>query len=359
MARHLTMLGYFCFYWRKSVANLEDLIDPEYGLQQDEWSLTRPRFGEEGQLEVIGWSGRRQRQRNSQSGDKHYTLKCSKCNQDPELFGGGYFKSTKSNLERGKLPCGCSATCFWTKEQYTTLCSRKAEGLGYKFLGFVGKWGGQVTKIKLLCGEHGEWSSGTIKGLISGGTGCPGCKVEVIVKLRTKPDSVMVESFLASGAFHPDTKFWRSERKDSREKAIYWNVYCPDCRMRGEAIAGNLRNGKRPCKCSPHRQQESYINLLRDLDDQVVAIKFGVANNSEVRVKQQNNKCFYEVSNHSVYYFPDKKSCIKAENECLQKLVCGVISKEFMPDGYTETTWAFNLDKIISIYEKHGGKRIK
>ena len=37
------------------MANLEDLIDPEYGLQQDEWSLTRPRFGTEGQLEVIGW----------------------------------------------------------------------------------------------------------------------------------------------------------------------------------------------------------------------------------------------------------------------------------------------------------------
>ena len=38
--------------------NLEDVIDPEYGLQQDEWSLSKPKFDEEGQLEVIGWSGR-------------------------------------------------------------------------------------------------------------------------------------------------------------------------------------------------------------------------------------------------------------------------------------------------------------
>ena len=333
------------------MANLEDLIDPEYGLQQDEWSLTRPRFGAEGQLEVIGWSGRTER------GIKFYLLRCNICLRDTELFEGGYFRSNKGNLERGKSPCGCAAKYVWTKEQYTILCSRKAEGLGYAFLGFVGEWKRSTTKIKTLCREHGEWDSGTVNGLINSGIGCPGCKVEAIIKARTKPDSVMVESFFASGAFHPDTKFCRSERKVHR--AIYWSVYCPDCRTRGEATAGNLRKGKRSCKCSPHRQQESYINLLRDLDNQTVAIKFGVANNSEVRVKQQNNKCFYEVSNHSVYYFPDKKSCIMAENECIQRLACGVISKEFMPDGFTETTWALNLDKIISIYEKHGGKRIK
>ena len=38
--------------------NLEDVLDPEYGLQQDAWSLSKPTFGEEGQLEVVGWSGK-------------------------------------------------------------------------------------------------------------------------------------------------------------------------------------------------------------------------------------------------------------------------------------------------------------
>ena len=37
--------------------NLEDVIDPEYGLQQDDWSLSKPRFGKESQLEVVVWSG--------------------------------------------------------------------------------------------------------------------------------------------------------------------------------------------------------------------------------------------------------------------------------------------------------------
>lgn len=49
--------------------NLEDVIDPAYGLQQDEWSLSKPKFGEHGQLEVVGWSGR-------EHNKKWYILRC-------------------------------------------------------------------------------------------------------------------------------------------------------------------------------------------------------------------------------------------------------------------------------------------
>ena len=37
--------------------NLEDVIDSEYGLQQDDYSLSGVVFGEDGQLEIVGWSG--------------------------------------------------------------------------------------------------------------------------------------------------------------------------------------------------------------------------------------------------------------------------------------------------------------
>ena len=88
--------------------NLEDLLLAE-SLEQDGWSLSRPRYGTEGQLEVIGWSGKK-------CGDhKFYILRCSKCGQDSELFGEGYFKSLKSNLVRGLVPCGCSNIPKWSK----------------------------------------------------------------------------------------------------------------------------------------------------------------------------------------------------------------------------------------------------
>lgn len=113
--------------------DLIDLLD-ENGLQQDEWSLTAPRFGEEQQLEVVGWSGKTRGNR----GNKYYILKCSVCSVDSELFGGGYFKSKKCHLLVGSLPCGCASNPHWNENQYRTICTRKAQELGYTFLGFDG-----------------------------------------------------------------------------------------------------------------------------------------------------------------------------------------------------------------------------
>ena len=88
-----------------------------------------------------------------------------------------------------------------------------------------------------------------------------------------------------------------------------------------------------------------------------VAIKFGISNNSTQRLKQQQCKCTYGITKHSVYKFPDVSSCKKAERECKMELECGVLLKYDMPDGYTETTWVYNLEKIIEIYERNGGIR--
>ena len=331
--------------------NLEDLIG-EHGLQQDEWSLTAPTFGKDSQLQVVGWSGK-------SYGHKIYILNCKTCSQDSELFGEGYFRSIKSSLIRGQLPCGCSNVPQWSKEQYFVLCSRKARELGYKFIGFIPEWQGVHTKLNLLCEKHGEWGSAVIHSLVNNGHGCPRCGIEAIIQAvgeaNTKPDDVMINSFFASGAFHPDTKFWRSERKSKSGSKPYWHVSCSECEEVGESFSGNLQQGQRPCACSKHRQQECYINWLIDDHNNTVAIKFGIARDSRQRIKKQSRLSTYALKQHSIYTFPDVDSCKKAEKDCRQELECGVVLKRDMPDGYTETTWAYNLDKIIEIYERNGG----
>lgn len=327
--------------------NLEDLID-ENGLQQDDWSLTRPVFGEEGQLQVVGWSGKNW-------SNKFYILKCTKCSQDSELFGEGYFRSLKGGLVYGQVPCGCSNIPKWSREQYAMLCSRKAKELGYKFLGFAGEWKGQKTKVILSCDKHMEWNTGNISNLIHMKHGCPQCGIEANIEASTKPDDVMIASFHESGGFHQDTKFWRSKRLNIDSKKVYWHMSCPECNEMGESLSGNLQKGSRPCACSQMRQQECYINLLIDEYGSTVAVKFGIANNSKQRMNQQSSKCVYTIKQHSVYAFTDVASCKKAERECLQELECGVVLKRDMSDGYTETTWVYNLEKIIEIYERNGG----
>lgn len=133
--------------------NLEDVIDNKYGLLQDDWSLAGQKFGEDGQLQIVGWSGK------NKSGNKFYIGKCRICMGDFELHGEGYFRCNKGNLLSGKLPCGCTRLKM-SKEQYSTLCIRKANEMGYSFLGFMGKWSGKKTKIRLFC-------KSTVNGLVT------------------------------------------------------------------------------------------------------------------------------------------------------------------------------------------------
>lgn len=259
---------------------------------------------------------------------------------------------------RGKIPCGCSNKSLWSKEQYRVICSRKAEELGYKFLGFEGDWNGNKTKLKMFCQKHGEWSTSIISNLLHSRFGCPKCRTDSTVISNRKPDDVMIESFFSTGAFHLETRFWRSERRNHRNIRSYWCVYCPECGMVGEAESHNLQKGKRPCGCSIHRQQECYINLLLE-DTLIVAIKFGIARDSKQRIKSQERLSKYNLHQHSVYTFPDVDSCKKAERECLQELECSIVLKHNMEDGYTETTWAYNLEKIVEIYERNGGIRVE
>lgn len=334
--------------------NLEDVIDIEYGLQQDDWSLRGgenggpPRFGKEQQIEVIGWSGK--------SGwNKRYILKCHICTKDSELHGEGVFRSMKGSLVNGSVPCGCANCHMWNAKQYATLCKRAAEKLGHTFAGFVGEWKGNTTKISMVCDTHGEWATGIIADLINKGKGCPRCMADATGLRSTKPDETMIDSFMASGAFHPDTKFWRSERLNSYGWTTHWYVSCPECGEAGESQSGDLQQGKRPCACSPMRQKEAYLNWVVDGNNNALALKFGIANNSKRRVKKQNSSSIYEVRQYQVYTFPDVSSCRSAERECKQSLVCGIVSKTDMKDGWTETTSVLNLNKVRVIYEKHGG----
>jgi hypothetical protein len=333
--------------------NLTDIVGGSV-LSQDDWSSAMPRFGEDNRLCVMGWSGKTV---NGSRGNKLYIVKCDICSQDPELFGEGYFRIRKAEIKRNQMPCGCSRNPHWTKEQYIVLCKRKAEELGYTFLGFEGEWKGHRTKIRMLCEKHGEWGHGIINGFLNSSQACTKCGYTLASELKLKPDEVMIASFFASGAFHSDTKFWRSDRQNSQGCKVYWFMACPECSEVGESQSNGLQMGQRPCGCSKNRQRQAYVNLIEDGNTQV-AIKFGIANNSLSRIKVQDRLSVYSVRQHSVYTFPNVTSCKQAERECKEELECGIVLKRDFPDGYTETTWVYNLDKIIEIYERNGGIKI-
>lgn len=109
--------------------------------------------------------------------------------------------------------------------------------------------------------------------------------------------------------------------------------------------------------CRGKNQKEGYLNLILD-GDTTIGLKFGVSQESNKRLIQQNSKNALRMENFGVWLFEGVDECLSAEKQCKKELECGVLSKRELEDGHTETTHIKNLDRIIEIYENHGGKRI-
>lgn len=123
---------------------------------------------QDNKLEVIGIAGK----------DKWKTVlfkvTCTECSKDIELFPDGYFISTKTNLIKGKKPCGCSVY-KWKDWQFLLLASRVGEKKCFVVHGFAEKFKGIKTKLDLECLKDGyKWTT-SISHVIHTGRGCPKC----------------------------------------------------------------------------------------------------------------------------------------------------------------------------------------
>lgn len=108
---------------------------------------------------------------------KHTTFKlvCTECSKDPELFPDGYFISTKSNLKKGRKPCGCSTQTKWKDWQYLILARRVGEKKGFIVHGFAGEYKGNKSKIRCECIKDGYCWDAAITNLLTYKSGCKKC----------------------------------------------------------------------------------------------------------------------------------------------------------------------------------------
>lgn len=308
-------------------------------------SVSNKVFGNNNQITILG---------HKQVGYvKTYTVRCSICSLDPELFSVGLFTCGQGYLSASKLPCGCSPVPKWNKDQQHVRVLRACSEMGYQLVTNFNEldYKDQTSKVTVSCPSHGERTVPISS--ITNKRRCRKCVDEEKVITLRKPDEDMIQGFLSSGAFHPETIFYRSERKTTQGSKNFWWLDCPVCGFSGEAMSGDLKKGNQPCQCVKN-QRQSYINLISD-GQLPVAIKFGIAKDYKSRIPRQNKRSIYDVTNLKAWEFPTKESCILAELECKQTLTCGVVARGEMPDGFSETTHVYNLDKISEIFEKHGG----
>lgn len=100
----------------------------------------------------------------------------------------------------------------------------------------------------------------------------------------------------------------------------------------------------------PDNCKEGYI--LRRKNENI--IKFGISQDHVLRLKRRRDLENWELLRF--YRFKDAVSCREAERMIKSSMECGVISKDLMYDGRTETTHLANLEKVMTIFEKFGGR---
>lgn len=198
---------------------------------------------------------------NLKGSKKSYILCCSICSEDKELFPP-YFESKKSNLNNGRVPCGCSKSCKWSMLQYETKVRRECSTRNYEFLGF-GAGKGKRTKISLKCLEDDHvWETTSIDNFLHNGRGCTMCSRVSRVEALRLPDDTHIAGFLATKAYKMGTTFTRNtKRKTSEGYFSYWDITCPVCSEdvyvkeglcsgRFTTHSYTLKRGGLPCRCS-------------------------------------------------------------------------------------------------------------
>lgn len=283
---------------------------------------------------------------------KRYVIECLICNQDTELFGDGMFVISNKGINSGAKVCGCNRAFWWSPVQYEIRIKRIADVSGHFFLGFKDSAVKTTTKCITRCPEHGINEHATVNAILYKNLiPCLVCSNHNTNLSRRKEDSVVTGGFMESGCFHSETKFWRDETDSN-----YWHYLCGSCQTVSRSTLSSLRLGARSCECSNYRQKQVYINLILRFG-RVIALKFGVANNSYTRLAEQNRKSVYDVKPFEVWEFPTKQLCWETEGELKRTLQCCYLSKEEFPDGWTETTWVGNLKTILQILANNGGTR--
>lgn len=308
-------------------------------------------YGELNQLTVLGFI-RKDKYK------KKYIVSCSICCKDAEIYNSGVFSIDSAALALGTAPCGCAQKVHYSEDQYTILCKRKADELGYEFRGWVGDYNKVFTYLRLYCPKHGEWTTTQISTLLSYSAGCLNCGMSRQKRARAPTLEQIVDKIFSTGKFHEDTKFSRSDRLTRAGLRQFLIVECPVCGTVSENYIPNLYKGRMSCPCSGRNQVEAYIHIIYD-NELPIAIKFGISNNYEVRLETLRGKNSVDLVVHGVWKFPDRVACVTAESDVKREVERPVLDRQRMPDGFSETTHLFNIDKVIEIYERNGGQRIE
>lgn len=183
-----------------------------------------------------------------------YTLECSVCSKDKELFPTGSIVTSGDSIRNKRCVCGCNPKYKFKKFQYLIEINRRCKDLGYVFKGFNGEYNGCNTKLLLYNPKTGNlWDKTSIQTFLSG-VQDPQEHFNTLTERFTLSDEVYKERLKISRLFLEGTEFYKLEGRR-------WQYWCPLCSEDKYVKAGvcsgvfesnvsHLMEGKKSCRCS-------------------------------------------------------------------------------------------------------------
>lgn len=132
----------------------------------------------------------------------------------------------------------------------------------------------------------------------------------------------------------------RFRTNDKRQK--FCNVACRKA---------NQNNARRVVDV--HSECYMYIHLVYDKIP--LAVKYGIELRGQgARLTAQKRGTCFDIERYGLWKFTSRRAAILAESAC-RELSEPILLPQDFSDGWSETTYLYNIDAIISTYEKYGG----
>ena len=188
-----------------------------------------------------------------------FICECSLCSRDRELFPYGSITGIKSNLQKQRVPCGCSKHPYYTESQHKVLVIRECKVKGYIFYDWYGEYKGTETYISLYDPINNlVYNKTNIYRFLKGSDGIN--RVRLVSSINKKSDEYHIKCFYGSGKFLKGTEFFRIKDINSKGYMDYWGYRCPVCSNDEYVLNGlcsgvfkgttyNLKNGCVSCRC--------------------------------------------------------------------------------------------------------------
>lgn len=287
----------------------------------------------------------------SKSSNKKYKLQCIDClvifeakpekifiGQKPCKCGKNYYKTPERKLERIKEV----SLLKNIHPEDTEICLTSSE-----------------EKFNVICGVCNHVWQVDFNYFCNRNRGCPCCAGQ-----KRYTDEEYIFRINSIGEYKK-FRFYSKTSEDKLRQTSYVRLSCICCENIWESLLTNILSGKYSCpNCArlgfnPLRISHLYL-LKISRDDEIIAYKYGITNNFKRRLENLRiyNKDL-QISLVGMWGYSDGLICRKHENN-LSVRFSKYLSKQDMPDGYTET---INPSEVYDLFmfqnnqykEYHGG----